>query len=133
MQKNKEIAKRLHEFGLLTFGPDFGWKKKYAEELGITQGNLQLYLSGDRIPGNKLQQKLRELGCDIEWLMTGKSKEEKKLLENQVSFSLNDVNPKNIKAVRNILDMLLEANPKDVELAEQMLRRMLRDDAKIQQ
>lgn len=36
-----------------------------------TAQELYPYLNGKSLPGNKLQSKLRDLGCDIEWLMTG--------------------------------------------------------------
>ncbi len=33
---------------------------------------IQPYLSGKSKPGHALQEKLRKIGMDIEWLMTGK-------------------------------------------------------------
>lgn len=43
----------------------------FARALDISPALLSHYLSGRSKPGNKLQQKLRDLGCDIDWLMTG--------------------------------------------------------------
>lgn len=37
----------------------------------MTSANLRKYLSGELVPGNVIHQRLRDLGCDIEWLMTG--------------------------------------------------------------
>lgn len=37
--------------------------------------DLNRYLSGKAVPGNKIQTRLRKLGCDIEWLMTGERDE----------------------------------------------------------
>lgn len=45
----------------------------FARALRISPALLSHYLSGRSKPGNKLQQKLRDLGCDINWLMTGES------------------------------------------------------------
>jgi transcriptional regulator with XRE-family HTH domain len=73
MKKTPEITARLIEFGKSKFGGDFGWKAKFARALGMTLQGLNPYLQGSSIPGNKLQTRLRELGCDIEWLMTGKT------------------------------------------------------------
>lgn len=42
-----------------------------SRKLGRSENYLGSYVYGDSIPGNKLQEALRKLGCDIEWLMTG--------------------------------------------------------------
>jgi repressor LexA len=39
---------------------------------------LNNYLSGQARPGGILQQRLRVLGCDVDWLMTGRSDVEKR-------------------------------------------------------
>lgn len=44
-----------------------------ADKLAIKQPAASMLLNGAWTPGNKTQQKLRALGCDIEWLMTGKT------------------------------------------------------------
>ena len=36
-------------------------------------GGLSRYFTGDPLPGNTLQAKLRALGADVEYIMTGKS------------------------------------------------------------
>lgn len=46
--------------------------------------NLTPYLSGKRVPGNKLQAKLRELECDLHWLMFGETREEVDLKFNRM-------------------------------------------------
>jgi hypothetical protein len=52
---------------------EFGSLVSFARALGITQQTLNDYTSGRILPGNKMQSRLRSLGCDIEWLMTGPS------------------------------------------------------------
>lgn len=37
----------------------------------MTPQQLNGYLTGARLPGNEMHSRLRSLGCDIEWLMTG--------------------------------------------------------------
>ncbi|MGE5354006.1 MAG: helix-turn-helix transcriptional regulator [Acidobacteriota bacterium] len=44
---------------------------KFAEALGMKPPSLAPYLKGDRTPGHVMQKKLRELGADIEYIMTG--------------------------------------------------------------
>jgi transcriptional regulator with XRE-family HTH domain len=72
IEENVEIGKRLRSFGEGKYMFVHGWQKQFAHELETSAQTLSLYLRGDRIPGNKVQTRLRRLGCDIEWLMTGK-------------------------------------------------------------
>jgi transcriptional regulator with XRE-family HTH domain len=46
---------------------------EFASRMGISQPAASQLLSGHYTPGARTQEKLRRLGCDIEWLMTGKS------------------------------------------------------------
>lgn len=45
---------------------------EFARQLGVSPQNINKYLSGKMQPGALMQKRLRELGCDIEWLMIGK-------------------------------------------------------------
>lgn len=62
----------LAEFGKSKFGSGRGWQRDFAGALGISTANLRQYLADKAKPGNKLQNRLRALGCNITWLMTGK-------------------------------------------------------------
>lgn len=66
------ISDRLLEFAKTKYGDRHGYKSLFAKDLGISSSQLTQYVSGSLLPGNKIQQKLRDLGCDIEWLMTGR-------------------------------------------------------------
>lgn len=44
----------------------------FARALTMEPPSLTKYLNGSQRPGFVMQERLRELGCDIEWLMTGK-------------------------------------------------------------
>lgn len=39
--------------------------------MGVSPSTLSQYTTGKCIPGNLMQDRLRSLGCDIEWLITG--------------------------------------------------------------
>lgn len=61
-----EIAKRLREFGKRNF-------KNFAElarKMEWSPQALNVYLSGQSIPGGNILFKLKELGCDINWLLS---------------------------------------------------------------
>jgi len=66
------IGERLNEFAIQRHGSKHGYKTLFAKELDMTSNTLSHYLNDKLLPGNGLQNKLRELGCDIEWLMTGR-------------------------------------------------------------
>jgi SOS-response transcriptional repressor LexA len=69
------FAWRFAEFGHARFGEDFEWKDRYAEALGVTPATLKLYLAGEEKPPLSVQKKLRNLGCDVEWLLSGRIRE----------------------------------------------------------
>jgi transcriptional regulator with XRE-family HTH domain len=41
-----------------------------ARLLGMKPQSLQVYLSGKSLPGSEILMKLRDLGCDINWLLS---------------------------------------------------------------
>lgn len=69
LSKNTEISARLRDFG----GKKFVSMAEFARALKISPQGFTKYLNGSQQPGNMVQQRLRALGCDIEWLMTGVS------------------------------------------------------------
>lgn len=52
-------------------GEDRGWQVRAAKLLGISQGYLHAYISGRAGIGKQMMQKLADLGCDAEWLLSG--------------------------------------------------------------
>lgn len=66
------IGQRLRKWGVGRYGS----VKNFADKLDIVSEGLSPYLNDKRIPGNKMQSKLRNLGCDITWLITGQKQEE---------------------------------------------------------
>lgn len=51
----------------------YGSIKALAAAMGVSPSTLSQYTTGKCIPGNLMQERLRSLGCDIEWLITGSS------------------------------------------------------------
>ncbi|MGE5402542.1 MAG: helix-turn-helix domain-containing protein, partial [Ignavibacteriales bacterium] len=63
-----EVGKRLKLFAI-----NYGGVTKLAQALEISGPNLSgSYISGKSVPGGELIARLMELGCDIDWLLTGK-------------------------------------------------------------
>lgn len=73
MSIGKEIGDRLRDIADENGGPS-----AFAKMLGITPQILNDYLSGRRIPGNKMQDRLRTLKVDLAWLITGQKEKELK-------------------------------------------------------
>jgi SOS-response transcriptional repressor LexA len=73
----KQVAQRLTKFGQTRFGDKHGWQKEFADALAMSPQALSNYLSGRVAPGNAVQAKLRALGADVEYIMTGKTREQR--------------------------------------------------------
>ncbi len=72
MSINTEIGARLRNFGESKF-PSMA---AFSRALQIKPQQLYDYFNGKSKPGNKMQSRLRDLGCDIGWLITGETKDE---------------------------------------------------------
>lgn len=65
----KDVAKNLRLFGYKKFGT----MKKFAQALNMNPSTLYSgYLNGRSLPGPVLLVKLLNLGCNINWLLTGR-------------------------------------------------------------
>lgn len=86
MAKYPEIAQRLREFGKKKFTS----MSEFAKAVGMKPSSFNVYLSGNARPGPILHERLRELGCDIEWLMTGESSSSFLVKEQEVQYYKNE-------------------------------------------
>jgi len=69
MSENKSIGARLREELLERFGS----LDKAASVIGASRGTyFGAYLSGKSKPGGIVIKKLKEAGCDVDYIMTGK-------------------------------------------------------------
>jgi transcriptional regulator with XRE-family HTH domain len=58
-----------------------------ANLLGMKPQSLQVYISGKSLPGSEILKKLKDLGCDINWLLSEDDKSPPgtdKLLEQRI-------------------------------------------------
>lgn len=65
LNKRIEIGNRLRQFAKVKFGR----YESLAKALGMTPQSLNNYLTGKRLPGAELISKLKELGCNTDWLL----------------------------------------------------------------
>ncbi|MGE5410072.1 MAG: S24 family peptidase [Clostridiales bacterium] len=63
----EDFSKRLKKFA----NSSYGGVGKLAERLGITQPQLSNYTSGNREPKASFLNSLAQIGCDVNWLLTG--------------------------------------------------------------
>lgn len=69
MTLNKEaIGKRLKEFSAR-----YESLTEFANALGMKRQQLYPYLNGQSLPGFEIIARLRDLGCDPNWLISGES------------------------------------------------------------
>lgn len=68
MREKSLIASRLREFAYSKTDR----LTEFAKSLDMLPQTLNSYLSGKITPGSELLIKLSEMGCDIEWLLTGR-------------------------------------------------------------
>ncbi len=68
MREKSLIASRLREFAYSRTDK----LSDFARMLDMLPQTLNSYLSGRITPGSELLVKLSEMGCDIDWLLTGK-------------------------------------------------------------
>lgn len=63
------IAENLKIFGVNKFKNS----TEYAKALDMKSQSLYKYINGESVPGGLILKKLAQLGCDINWLLTGES------------------------------------------------------------
>ena len=96
----KEIGKRLAEFA-----DRFGRRAEFARALGLKNSQqLYVYLNGQSFPGFELLAKLRELGCDPNWLISGESSA---ILLPVAIEGKNDLSSKEMDAVEEEVEKMV--------------------------
>jgi transcriptional regulator with XRE-family HTH domain len=78
------IGERFRKFGLYYYGS----VKKFAEVLETDASNLQKYLNDQREPGTIVLLRVASLGCDLNWLLTGKIHRRKTQIIERINKAL---------------------------------------------
>lgn len=121
----KEIATRLRSWGLSRYQS----LKSFAVALQMSQPSLSSYVNAKRRPGVDIQSKLRALGCDIEWLMTGREQSSQGGVSVSVIKepggiygSLNDLPSKTRTQIEQLVHELSALDTDDVEKVREIVR-----------
>lgn len=69
MGNKNEITQRLEKWIL----DNFRTKVEFCKKTGMSTQSLNMYLSGRTGIGSKFLSRLRDEGCDVEWLVSGRS------------------------------------------------------------
>jgi transcriptional regulator with XRE-family HTH domain len=104
MTDNTLIASRIREFQ----EKNFKSAAEFARALFMKPQSLNVYLSGKSLPGSDVLIKLRDLGCDINWLLTGKSN-----IIKEPSSSYNSVTQNTEKNQGEITHLVANINGED--------------------
>ena len=107
MSSPSGTADRLRSFGQAKFGKAHGWKKRFADALGVSPQHLDRYLSGASEPGKKMFMRLIQLGCDVHWLLTGDKESARDVLSGEEMRMLTELRKAGIfdvDQVRNLLN-----------------------------
>lgn len=97
-----EISNRLRDFAHSKCGNERGWQSTFAGMLEIPQGHISPYLRGEKTPGPKLQERLRRLGCDIEWLMTGNTHIDRNEISDEDKLLLKQLYKNNLNTLESL-------------------------------
>lgn len=98
---------------------NFGTVTALCEALNMTPQGLYAYISNRSKPGSALQEKLRAVGCDIEWLMTGKEKSTQQVAkptmdEREVYIRVLEIEVRSLKEKLQTYEQYLNLDkPKD--------------------
>jgi transcriptional regulator with XRE-family HTH domain len=129
MAKMGQISQRLRDFAHKLGGPS-----ALARALDVTPQTLNNYLNGRSVPGVRMQERLRKVGCDIEWLMTGevsyrqKATTKRKVAELPEGYEL----PPGLNAIERrqialLIKKLNKLNEADKEKAIRIIRTVFPD------
>jgi len=115
MDNVSEIGERLKEFAKSNFASVAALERK----LNLAPNSLSQYTNGRSKPGAKLLDKLKEVGCDIGWLLYGS--ESGKMVgvvrEHGSHYSINFVVPESVDGMKAKIGQL-EATIKFMEVKE---------------
>ncbi|MFN8359344.1 MAG: helix-turn-helix transcriptional regulator [Candidatus Kapaibacterium sp.] len=103
LNNKQEISQRLENW----IHNNFRTKTEFCQKSGMSLQSLNMYTSGKSGIGTKFLNRLREMGCDVEWLISGRE-------ANQPTIKLEV--PTTDKSTENLL--LVETLNRVIELSQ---------------
>lgn len=103
-EKNNIIGTNLRAFAVESFGS----VAELAHSLKIKPQSLHKYLTGERQPGAEMIAKLIGIGCDANWLLTGKKTDFEKNEIMAIKREMEQIRQKNLKLSRKIGDFQIQ-------------------------
>lgn len=118
----REIGLRIKEFAEKNF-PSIA---EFSRQLGMkTRQELYTYIHGRSIPGGDLLSKMSELGCDINWLLTGKEPAASVVKEPVVAYNIEI--DKRFKKLEERIKSLEDQRSRWMEYSVQVLEQYKKD------
>lgn len=121
MDKNREIGLRIKEF----VEKNFSSTAELARIFGKSRSYFRPYFKGTSLPGAEILSKLAELGCDINWLLTGKEPAASQVKEP--SFPYNSDVDERFKKLEERIKKLEDQKTKWMEYSASVLEQYKKD------
>jgi transcriptional regulator with XRE-family HTH domain len=122
MLNNPEIIERLTKFGVGLCGDNRGWKTSFAEKLKMKPQQLQNILSGKAAVGEKIQSNLRDLGADVDYILTGRKKEEPASERVRIQFDMpGHLTEEQGEQYKKLIEEIGKVSSEDPDAIEKML------------
>ncbi len=100
----------------------------FARDLRVSQAYIYQYLNGHKTPGIEMHERLRKLGADVEWIMTGNKAEEQqkertRKAEVAIAFHApGAMSEEQRKAIQKMIDELAALPPGQVDRAREIVK-----------
>lgn len=117
---HREAGLRLRKELVKRFGSVYAAAKHLVDDKGkpMNPDTLYQFTQGYRLPSNKTQARLRRVGIDYEYVVTGSSEHRKKLKEQddeQTFYIGNPVSPERYKLLQKVLHELAELPENEIQ------------------
>lgn len=120
---NTQIIQRFEEFGKHLCGDKHGWKKKFADSLGVMPQQLNNMLTGSVNIGGIIQARLRDLGADVDYIMTGINREgTTEALGRRIQYEMpGHLTADDGEKIKKLLDEMGKVSSDDPDIIEKMI------------
>jgi transcriptional regulator with XRE-family HTH domain len=115
-QIRTEIATRLNDF----VSKNFRNSREVAGLLNINESSLSHYINGNRELNPRILRKLNQIGCNIEWLLTGK--ESPKTINNESPISGKGNTVSNLQGKNEVVNKIAVSDTVELEVLREKVK-----------